>query len=177
MKQCLTGDQLACRAFVERFQGAVFGLCLRMLRHRQDAEDVAQEVFVRVFRNLHRWDSNRPINPWLLTITANRCRTYIEQRSRKPTQSEIVEDTEAKADRSMSQDFVEELQLALDALREEYRNCFVLFYQNELSCAEVSEVLGCPEGTVKTWLHRARREVADFLKNRGVTTDEQVAVS
>ena len=177
VEDCLVGNQSACRTFVERYQGQVYGLCIRMLRHPQDAEDVAQEVFVRVFRNLHRWDASRPITPWLLTITANRCRTFLEQRSRKPSQSEIVDDTPAKTEVAMSMDFAEELQLALDTLRDEYRECFVLFYQNELSCAEVSEILDCPEGTVKTWLHRARREVATILKQRGVVPDEQLATS
>ena len=65
----------------------------------------------------------------------------------------------------------EELQLALGTLREEYRICFILFYQQELSCAEVAEIMQCPQGTVKTWLHRARRKLADSLIRRGVVTD------
>ena len=60
---------------VNRFRGQVFGLCYRMLGQRQDAEDAAQETFVRVLKNLHRWDPARPFEPWLLTIAGNRCRT------------------------------------------------------------------------------------------------------
>ena len=54
--RCLTGDEAAMRQFVERFQQVVFALCLKMLRHRQDAEDVTQETFLGVFRNVNRWN-------------------------------------------------------------------------------------------------------------------------
>ncbi|MGH7200444.1 MAG: RNA polymerase sigma factor, partial [Planctomycetaceae bacterium] len=62
----------------------------------------------------------------------------------------------------------EELEQALAQLREEYRTCFVLFHQQELSCAEIGEILDCPQGTVKTWLYRARRELAEILQRRGI---------
>lgn len=172
VERCLNGESEAMRAFVGRFQGRVFGVCFRILGHREDAEDVAQDVFLRVFRNLHRWDSGRPIIPWLMTITVNRCRTVLQQRSRLPSPSEFVESTESN-DLADHSDLAEELQLGLEQLREEYRTCFLLFYQQELSCVEIGEALDCPEGTVKTWLHRARRELADFLRRRGVGPDVQ----
>ena len=167
VERCLAGEEDGLREFVERFQGMVFGLCYRMLGHREDAEDVAQDVFLRVFRSLNRWDSARPLKPWLIVITANRCRTVLKSRTRLPVPSEFAAlqsiDTPAS-----DLDLGEELQLGLDRLREEYRTCFILFHQQELSCLEIAEVLKCPEGTVKTWLHRARRELAEFLLRRGV---------
>ena len=170
VRLCLAGDELSLRAFVERFQGAIFGLCFRMLRQREDAEDVAQEVFVRAFRNLHRWDQVRPLKPWLLAITANRCRTALERRSRQPLQSEFAADFAVDQNRE-EPDLAEELQLGMERLREEYRLCFIMFYQQELSCAEIGDVLQRPEGTVKTWLHRARRELAEHLKRRGIVAE------
>lgn len=167
VQRCLNNDEAAVRAFVDRFQGRIFGICFRMLGHREDAEDVAQDVFLRAFRHLHRWDSERPLKPWLMTIAINRCRTLLQQRSRLPSPSEFVE-TAAIDDPPDSADLAEELQLGLEQLREEYRTCFVLFYQEELSCVEIGTMLDCPEGTVKTWLHRARRELAEFLRRRGV---------
>lgn len=169
VQRCLDGDEEAVRAFVGRHQGRVFGVCYRMLGHREDAEDVAQDVFLRVFRSLHRWDQGRPLNPWLMTITVNRCRTVLQQRTRLPSPSEFIEVT---ADSTQDNaDLAEELQLGLDGLREDYRTCFVLFYQQELSCVEICRILDCPEGTVKTWLHRARRDLAAFLRRRGVVRD------
>ena len=75
VSHCLAGDQGAMIALVDRFKGQVFGLCYRMLGQRQDAEDAAQETFVRVLKNLHRWDQARDFEPWLLAIAGNRCRT------------------------------------------------------------------------------------------------------
>jgi RNA polymerase sigma-70 factor (ECF subfamily) len=139
-----------------------------MLGHRHDAEDVTQEVFVRALRHLGRWDSARPLKPWLFTIAANRCRTLLANRARKGTVTTYDNDVPAnEADPLSASELAEELQTALELLREEYRLCFVLFHQQELSCAQIGEVLGCPQGTVKTWLHRARRELAEHLKRRG----------
>src|ERR1700740_332188 len=75
------GDQQAPRLLIERFQGVVFGLCYRMLNHRQDAEDVAQETFVRALKSMVSFDAARPIRPWLLEIAANRCRTALARRA------------------------------------------------------------------------------------------------
>ena len=75
------------RALVERFQGIVFGLSVRLLTHRHDAEDVTQEVFIRVFRSLRRWDRTRPLQPWILGIAVNRCRTWMARRARRPEPS------------------------------------------------------------------------------------------
>src|ERR687898_466643 len=82
--QCLAGSQSAMLTLVERFRGQVFGLCYRMLGQRQDAEDAAQETFVRVLKNLHRWDQGRDFEPWLFAIAGNRCRTALAARRRKP---------------------------------------------------------------------------------------------
>ena len=81
---CLKGDEFSQRAFVDQFQGLVLSVCWKMLGHRQDAEDVAQEVFVRAFRHLEHWDQERPLKPWLLMIAVNRCRTALERRSKLP---------------------------------------------------------------------------------------------
>src|SRR6516225_11997172 len=73
---------------IEQHQAGVFGLCVRFLNHRQDAEDVTQETFLRVFRSLRRWDKRRPLKPWIMGIAVNRCRTWLAQRARRP---ELVE--------------------------------------------------------------------------------------
>jgi RNA polymerase sigma-70 factor, ECF subfamily len=165
---CLACDGNAQGAFVQRYQSAVFGLCFRMLSHREDAEDVSQEVFLRAFRNLRQWDPQRPLTPWLLTIAANRCRTWLSNRRRRDLPAEFAENIADPAADRPRLDLAEELQLALDALREDYRLCFILYHLNELSLAEIAEVTGSPQGTIKTWLHRARRELAEHLERRSI---------
>lgn len=168
VRQCLAGDQAAMLALVERFQWQVFGLCYRMLGQRQDAEDASQETFVRVLKNLHRWDPGREFQPWLLAIAGNRCRTALATRKRRPTAElaeELVVDNEP--DHDAGRQLAEELHLALAQVRPEYRQAFVLFHEQELSYAEIADAMQVPLGTIKTWVHRARRELIDTLRHRG----------
>src|SRR6516165_4902721 len=79
-----SGDRQACQLLVERYQGVVYGLCYRMMGHQQDAEDIAQETFLRALKGIFGFDAERPIRPWLLEIAANRCRTALALRARRP---------------------------------------------------------------------------------------------
>ena len=171
--QCLTGDQGAMLALVERFRGQVFGLCYRMLGQRQDAEDAAQETFVRVLKNLHRWDQARDFEPWLFAIAGNRCRTALSARKRRPM-SEAVLDIipDKEPDHRPAQQLAEEVQLALATLRDEYRQAFVLFHEQELSYADIAAAMEVPLGTIKTWVHRARRELIEYLRKRGAIPEQ-----
>ena len=168
VQECLSGSSSAHREFVRRFQVSVYGLCVRMLSHRQDAEDVAQESFARAFRHLHHWDAARPLKPWILTIAANQCRTFLSQRQRRDRPVESVDDLARESNFDQRIELAEELQLAITRLRDEQRLCFILYYLNELSLAEVAEITGNPAGTVKTWLRRARLELADYLQRRSI---------
>jgi RNA polymerase sigma-70 factor (ECF subfamily) len=154
---------------VERFRGQVFGLCYRMLGHRQDAEDAAQETFTRVLKNLEKWDSNRDFEPWLLAIAGNRCRTVISRRMRRPSVRTLDEPVPSRSpDMQAARQLAEEVDRALQSLRAEYREAFLLFHQHELSYAEIAEAMSCPIGTVRTWIHRARRELIQLLQAREV---------
>ncbi len=169
VSRCISGETQAVVELVERFRGQVFGLCLRMLRHREDAEDMTQEAFVRAVRNLSRWDPQREFSPWLLAIAGNRCRTLMAARMRRPHGSVPVE---ALPDRTpdpwQERSLSEEVERALEGLRDDYRTAFLLFHEQELSYQEIAAALGCPLGTVKTWVHRARRDLARELIRRGV---------
>lgn len=169
IRRCLNRDQQAMLDLVNRFRGQVFGLCYRMLGHREDAEDAAQETFTRALRNLHSWDSNRDFAPWLLAIAGNRCRTALSRRMRKPPPRSLNEPVASKApDLQAAKQLAEEVELALASLRVEYREAFVLFHTHELSYAEIADAMECPIGTVRTWIHRARRELIQFLQAREV---------
>jgi RNA polymerase sigma-70 factor (ECF subfamily) len=176
--RCLRGDQTAMVDLVDLYRGQVFGLCYRMLRHRQDAEDVTQESFVRALRGLRTWDQQRGFLPWLLAIAGNRCRTHLAARMRQPSTTSLVEQVsdEDAVELAAARNLAEEVELALAALREEYRQAFLLFHQHELSYAQISATLACPLGTVKTWVHRARRELIAELRHRGVVQESRHAV-
>jgi RNA polymerase sigma factor (sigma-70 family) len=165
-----SGDPQAPRLLIERFQGVVFGLCYRMMGHRQDAEDVAQEAFLRALRSIAGFDVTRPLRPWLLEIAANRCRTALARRARRPpAASQPIEDRpDPRPGLADPDDLAGELERGLRALRPEYRMVFSLFHEQNLSYEEIAEAVARPVGTVKTWLHRARAQLAEDLSRRGV---------
>lgn len=171
VRRCLKGDEAAIQSLVERYQSDVFGLCVRLLHHRQDAEDVTQEVFLRVFRSLKRWDSNRPFKPWVMGITVNRCRTWMSQRVRRPELVDYLQETAASPPVDDGAELTREIQAALSDLRWEYRSVFVMFHERGLPYDEIAEAIEKPIGTVKTWLHRARLEVLDRLRRRGMISE------
>jgi len=143
-----------------------------MLGHREDAEDMAQETFVRVLRSLARWDQERDFEPWLLAIAGNRYRSLLAKRTRRPAvyslENEIPDDA---GDLQAAGHLAEEIQHGLSRIREEYRQAFLLFHQEELSYAEIGQVMNVPLGTVKTWVHRARGQLIQRLQKRGVVQE------
>lgn len=168
VRRCLGGDPAAMRDLVERFQADVYAVSARLLNHRHDAEDVAQEVFLRVFRSLRSWDPTRPLRPWILTIAVNRCRTWLGRRGKVPEPVEYVADVPARPDSEPPSELTSEIQSALDELRPDYREVFVLFHEHGQSYEEIAGVVDRPVGTVKTWLHRARSQVLERLRRRGL---------
>ncbi len=171
VRRCLKGDDYAVRALIERFQSDVFGLCVRLLQHRQDAEDVTQEVFLRIFRSLNRWDSNRPLKPWIMGITVNRCRTLMVQRAKRPELADYLHETAANQPENDASEMVREIKAAIQDLRWEYRAVFVMYHEQGLPYDEIAETMEKPVGTVKTWLHRARLEVLERLRRRGMISE------
>ncbi len=172
VRRCVAGHSSAQVDFVQRFEGPVFGFCMRMLRQRQDAEDCTQETLIRVMKNLHRWDHTRKIEPWLFTIAGNRCRTQLAKRVRQPAcQSFDIPIADNSHLERAGELLAEEIQLALSDLRNEYREVFNLFHRNQLSYEEIGDLMDVPIGTIKTWVHRARREIVSRLSQRGVVQE------
>jgi RNA polymerase sigma factor (sigma-70 family) len=171
VRRCLRGDAGALRTLVERFQTDVIALCLRVLRNRHDAEDAAQEVFLRVFRSLRRWDSTRPLRPWIVGIAVNRCRTLLAQRGRRPELADYLQDVTPDRPADDSAELLAEIDAAVGDLRPEYRCVFVLFHEQGQPYEAIAAALERPVGTIKTWLHRARLEVLDRLRRRGMVPE------
>jgi RNA polymerase sigma factor (sigma-70 family) len=173
VRRCLCGDTQAVRTLIERYQAEVYGLCVRVLNHRHDAEDVSQEVFLRIFRSLKRWDATRPLKPWIMGIAVNRCRTLLAQRSRRPELADYLQDTVPSPRADDSAELLVEIQAAVAQLRVEYRTVFVLFHEQGQPYEEIAQALERPVGTIKTWLHRARLEILERLKLRGMVAPDE----
>lgn len=172
VRRCLGGDDEAIGQLVGRFHGDVYGLCARLLHHRQDAEDVTQEVFLRVFRSLQAWDAARPLRPWVLGIAVNRCRTWLARRARRPELADYLHEVAAAPPADDTAELVAEVRHAVAQLRVDYRAVFVMFHEQALPYEDIARALSRPVGTIKTWLHRARLEVLHRLRQRGMVDTE-----
>ncbi len=157
VQQCLSGDEPVDARVSQQVSGiGVFTLPSNARASRRRGRrraGLAGSSFSGTSKN--GINKGRSI-PWLLTIAANRCRTALEKRSKLPSQNDMAIDlaSERREHSKNAQeqlDIGEELELALGELRDDYRTCFVMYHQEELSYQEIGEVLGCPQGTIKTW--------------------------
>jgi RNA polymerase sigma-70 factor (ECF subfamily) len=169
------GDIAAFEQIVERHQRMVVGTVGRMLGTNSDAEDIAQQVFVRVWKNLKRYEPRAKFTTWLLKITRNLVFNELRRRSRHPAvplQSETDEEERPlKDERAVSPDaslLEHELQEAVDAaiaqLPESQRMAVILRRYEELSYDEIAEALDQSVSAVKSLLFRARTELRESLK-------------
>jgi RNA polymerase sigma-70 factor (ECF subfamily) len=160
------GDSGAFTQLVDAYQRPVFNLCYRMLNNSEDAEDAAQETFLRAYKNLRRYDNSRPFATWLLSIAAHYC---IDQIRRRRMNLVSIDDLpyvqisdpgpgpEASVSTKQNQEKVRKL---LDALNPTDRAAVVMYYWYDFSYDEIAESLDLSMSAVKSRLHRARRDMA-----------------
>jgi RNA polymerase sigma-70 factor, ECF subfamily len=166
LARALTGDADAFSQLVEAYQTAVYNLCFRMLGDPYEAEDAAQETFLRAYRSMARYDRNRSFSTWLLSIAAHYCIDQIRKRRAVilpvddlPYQ-EIQDpgpDPEFLASRNEEGRQVQSL---LDSLSPVDRASIVMYYWYDFSYDEIAQALGLTTSAVKSRLHRSRRELA-----------------
>lgn len=164
------GDTGAFAHVVQAHQSSVYNLTYRMLGERMAAEDAAQETFLRAFRNLHRYDVNRPFRTWLLSIAANYCVDCL--RRRRPTLPLETTFATAADDPSpeatvMHRETQEKIQRLLEELSATDRAAVVLHYWYDCSYEEIAEGLELTVSAVKSRLYRARRAMAARLSAQG----------
>ena len=170
VERCREGDPLAWEALVERFQGRVYGLALHYLRDPADARDLAQEVFIQVYRQLDRFQGGAFL-PWLLRVARNRCIDQTRRIKARPPASDLqigeaidlpsdAPGPEAAHATSEAQALVHR---ALHGMSESNREVLVLKEIQGLGFKEIAAMLGLPVGTVKSRSHRARLELAQRI--------------
>ena len=169
VQQFRENDESAFATLVRRHYSLVFRVCLKILGHRQDAEDVTQETFSRFAKHVDNWDVRRPLEPWLVAIAGNRSKTLLARRRAHQSLTSMLEPATDEVNTVRKADGLrEELHLALAAVPEQQRLAFDLFHEQGMSYVQISAEMGCPVGTVKTWVHRARTSVVRILRQREV---------
>ncbi|GAA0414208.1 MAG: RNA polymerase sigma factor SigW [Bacillota bacterium] len=178
IKQVKKGDQSAFEDVVSFFQNKIYQHCYRMLGNAHEAEDIAQEAFIRAYVNIHSFDDRRKFSTWLYRIATNL--TIDRIRKRKP---DHYLDAEVKGTEGLNmysqladngrlpEEEVEGLELQryiqqeIIQLPPKYRSIIMLRYIEEFSLQEISEILDIPLGTVKTRIHRGREALRKKLRH------------
>ena len=173
----IAGSERAFQDLVRRYERSVLALMRRMVRNSSRAEELAQDTFVKAFTRLHTWDAGRRFSTWLLTIARN---VAIDELRRRAGEARVFGDSKASdgtdvpdvrtatpiqlAERA---ELSSVLDRAIGQLRAEHRELVVLRYEHELEIEEIATITGLPAGTVKSSLHRARKELAACLRALG----------
>ncbi|MBN2534873.1 MAG: RNA polymerase sigma factor [Spirochaetales bacterium] len=183
IQETLNNNHNAFSVIVERYTPILYSLSYKLLGYSDEAEDIVQEIFLKVFASLHKFRLTSRFLPWIYTIALNHIRSFKKKRSRQKKMHLVSidkKDTVALSDVKqvdpaeilVNKEAEKYAQKALKRLKTEYRKIFILRDLEGLSVKEVAAILNIPEGTVKTHLHRAKKQLIkeltneDFLKPR-----------
>jgi RNA polymerase sigma-70 factor, ECF subfamily len=173
------GDRAAFTELVEKYKQPVLNFVFRSLRNETEAEDVAQNVFLQVYKSRARYERTAKFSTWLFTIARNLCLNEIRRRSRHPAESleethpenedapaRQYEDTKVfpPTENMLHGELAGKIEEALAELPEAQRTAILLCRQDELSYEEISDVLGCSLSATKSLIHRGRETLKEKLK-------------
>lgn len=172
VRRCRRGDALAWEALVRAYQGRVYAVAHHYMRNREEARDVAQEIFIRIYRKLETFRGGETFLPWMMKLARNACLDKLRERAARPPSSDIpVDEGPELADASPSPEENSEtsarrrlLYRALDGMSEKGREMILLKEIQGLKLEEISDLLDLPVGTVKSRSSRARLELATTLR-------------
>jgi RNA polymerase sigma-70 factor (ECF subfamily) len=164
IERCRTGDDIAFGELVDRYKNLVYGMVWRMISDRSQADDLAQEVFLKVYRGLPYFRGDARLSTWIFRIVANVC-----TQSRGRRTPEVALRTELREPGSIDHAFAdfelrERLDKAIAQLPENYRMLIAAHYLEGVQYEALAEALDIPIGTVKTHLYRAKRRLRELLQ-------------
>jgi len=179
IKRCKKGDEAAFSELLVRYRNAIYGLCYRMTRRSEDARDLAQEVFIKVFSLLDRYDESYAFSSWIFRIATNHCIDHLRRNRLRFLSLDGYTDAEGDVielqipHKGPQPDRLLENSEAMDRLEEvvgdlppHYRAIILLRHDQDLSYEEIATILDLPLGTVKARIHRARNLVVRMLQER-----------
>ena len=168
LEQARRGDQAAFSRLVGAYQGPVYNLCYRMLSNAPEAEDAAQETFLRMYTKLHTYQPERKLSSWVLSIASHYCIDRLRRRrgqwlslDEEPVAATLPSRNRGPEDLALRAESRDEVQRLVDMLPPAYRVPLILRYWHDLSYAEIAEVMGLTVQAVKSRLHRARLQVIE----------------
>lgn len=181
VRRAQQGDAEAFEALVRKHQGRVFAVAGGILRNREDVEDIAQQVFMKAYFSLRRFDQRAAFSTWLYKITVNECWDLLRKKKVRPLlyESELSEEqaetylaTEKKTgpepDVSQQLDHRQQVERWLDCLEERDRTMLTLKEAQGFTVEEIAAIMGINGNTVKVRLFRARQKIAELIRRRRV---------
>jgi RNA polymerase sigma-70 factor (ECF subfamily) len=174
------GREDAYRELIKRYERPVFSLIYRMVRDNETAEDLAQETFIKVLNNIDRYRPEFKFSSWLFKIANNITIDHLRRRQidtisiegspdavtaerARATSVTVTSGGESPLEELESKELGAAIEKAIARLRPEYRACIILRHVEDYSYDEIAEIVKLPLGTVKTYIHRARQELREYL--------------
>lgn len=171
IKKTLDGDYASFSFLVEKYQNMVFTLAMKMLKHREESEEVSQDTFIKAYKSLSKFHGESKFSTWLYRIAYNTCLDSIKKNTKYNSNVEINEitsnqifQTENVFDSLEHKERSEIIQKCMDKLPDDERALIHLFYFEELSLKEIVDVTSLTEGNVKVKLFRARKKLFTIFK-------------
>ncbi|MCZ6679887.1 MAG: RNA polymerase sigma factor, partial [Candidatus Poribacteria bacterium] len=171
VQRCKDGDREAFNTLIKRYQHAVYGLCYHFAGDFAEAQDLAQETFVRIYLDLHQIQNVSKFPAWLRQVATNVCQMWLRQRKRQvqasideTAESELIDQrSPSPAEEAVANEMRGVVARAISHLSDEYRLAVTMYYINGLSYREIGEFLNVPQTTIKNRLHRARKQLKKEL--------------
>lgn len=171
--RCLNGDFSAFREIIDRYQKVIFNMIFRMTQDFDNAEELTQAVFVKVYENLNKYNTRFKLYSWIYRIAVNETINFIKRNKKNQELSEDYESDEknpaAKAHETEQSKIISQ---AIGELNPDFRIIIVLRHFLDYSYRDLSDILGLPEKTVKSRLYAARQILAESLTKKGITINE-----
>lgn len=178
----LEGQSAAFEEILRRYERQVYSLALRMMSNQEDANDVAQEIFIKIYNALPRFDSERKFFSWMYKIALNVCYTALKKRPpENTTLDNIIDFAPLIPDRGVQPEIYSEMQetkgfvqQAISELPEKFKVPIILRYMHELSYQQIAEVMDLPVSTIETRLYRGKAILQKRLANvleRGIDSE------
>lgn len=165
--------RVAFEHLLERYKERVFRLALSIVRNETQAEDMTQEIFLRIWKALPGYQGQASLSTWIYAISRNRCLTDLRKQKTHPTISLNDPETEPHLEKyaatpstASETDAVLDVQSMLTRLPDKYRQVITLFYLEQKSYEDVAAMLAIPVGTVKTFLHRGKKELLAIMSRQ-----------
>ena len=173
VRQCLEGDTVAFEALVDRYQKPLFNTALRMTGDFEEAKDITQTVFVKVFEKLNTYKPRHKLFSWIYRMLVNESINFLNRRDHyQGLDLNLVSENKTPEEQHQANELSDKIQNALIELQFDYRMVILLRYFNGMSYKEMSYILSAHEKTIKSRLYTARRLLADILQKRGIVAND-----